>query len=91
MVNSPKQNYSPLLAGKNGKSIERSTKQLHQANECKNTLEAESVRALGEIHSLRSKKKLSAKKPWEAHFLSHEDKEKWIQHYLEREPAGARK
>jgi len=40
---------------------------------------------------LRSKNKLAAEKRRETHFLSSEEKEKWIEDYVERETAGARK
>jgi hypothetical protein len=40
---------------------------------------------------LRSKKKLAAEKRRETHFLSHEEKEKWIEDVVERETAGATK
>jgi len=40
---------------------------------------------------LRSKKKLAAEKRRETHFLSNEEKEKWIEDYVERETAGAGK
>jgi len=40
---------------------------------------------------LRSKKKLAAEKRRETHFLNNEEKEKWIEDYVERETAGARK
>jgi hypothetical protein len=40
---------------------------------------------------LISKKKLAAEKRRETHFLSNEEKEKWIEDYVERETAGARK
>jgi hypothetical protein len=49
------------------------------------------VRALGELHSMRSKKKLAAEKRQETHFLSNEEKEKWIEDFVERETAVARK
>jgi len=52
---------------------------------------AEGIRALGALRSLRSKKKLTAEKRQETHFLSNEEKEKWIEDYVERETAGARK
>jgi hypothetical protein len=51
----------------------------------------ERIRALGALRSLRSKKKLAAEKRRETHFLSNEEKEKWIEDYVERETAGARK
>jgi len=91
MVNASKENFSPLPAGRYGKSTKRSTQRRHHANEGKSGLEAESVRAFGALRSLRSKKKLAAAKRGETHFLSHEEKEKWIEDYVERETAGARK
>ena len=91
MVNAPKKNFSPLPAGRYGKSTKRSTQRRHQANEGKSGLEAERVRALGALRSLRSKKKLAAEKRRESHFLSNEEKEKWIEDYVERETAVARK
>jgi len=54
-------------------------------------MEADPVRALGALRSLRSKKKLAAEKRRETHFLSHEETEKWIEDYVERETAGAKK
>jgi len=35
--------------------------------------------------------RLAAEKRWETHFLSNEEKEKWIEDFVERETAGARK
>jgi len=90
MVNAPKMNFSPLPAGRNSKSTKRSTQRRHHANEGKSGLEAATVRALGALRSLRSKKKLAAEKRRETHFLSNEKKEKWIEDYGERETAGAR-
>jgi hypothetical protein len=91
MVNAPKKNFSPLPVGRYGKSTKRSTQRHHQVNEGKSGLEAERIRALGALRSLRSKKKLAAEKRRETHFLSNEEKEKWIEDYVERETAGARK
>jgi hypothetical protein len=91
MVNAPKNNFSPLPAGKYGKSTKKSTRRRHQANEGKSGLDAERVRALGALRSLRSKKKLAAEKRQEMHFLSNEEKEKWIEDFVERETAVARK
>jgi hypothetical protein len=54
-------------------------------------LEAERIRALGAWSSLRSKKKLAVEKRRETHFLSIERKEIWVEDYVERETAGARK
>jgi hypothetical protein len=76
MVNAPKKNFSPLLVGRYSKSTKPSTQRHHQANEAMSGLEVERVRALGALHSLRSKKKLAAEKQQETHFLSNEDKEK---------------
>jgi len=42
MVNAQKKNFSPLPAGRNGKSTKRSTQRRHQANEGKSGFEAES-------------------------------------------------
>ena len=60
-------------------------------DEGKSGLAAERVRALGALHSLRSKKKLAAEKRRETHFLSNEEKEQWIENYVERETAVATK
>jgi hypothetical protein len=62
MVNAPKKNFSSLPAVRNGQSTKWSTQRRHQANEGKSGLEAERIRALGALHSLRSKKKLAAEK-----------------------------
>ena len=43
------------------------------------------------MHSLRSRKTLAAEKRHETHFLSNEEKDKWIEDFVERETAGARK
>jgi hypothetical protein len=90
MVYALKKNDSPHPAGRYSKSTKRLTQQRHQANEGKCSLEAERVRALGELRSRRSNKKLAAKKQLGTHFLSNEEKETWIEDYVERETAGAR-
>ena len=54
-------------------------------------MEADRVRAFGALHSLRSKKKLSAEKRRETHSLSNGEKEKSIKDYVDREIAVARK
>jgi hypothetical protein len=54
-------------------------------------LEAERIRALGALCSLRSIKKLAAEKQRKTHFFSNKDRETWIEAYVERETAGARK
>jgi hypothetical protein len=91
MVNAPKKNFKPLPAGRYGKSTKRSTQRRHHANEGKSGVEAERIRAHRALGSLRSKKKLAAVTRCETHFLSNEEKEKWIEDYVERETAGARK
>jgi hypothetical protein len=91
MVNAPKKNISPLPAGRNGKSTKRSTQWRHQETEGKTGFEGERVRALGALRSLRSKNKLAAEIRQETHFLTNEEKEKWIADFVERETAGARK
>jgi len=91
MVNAPKKNLSPLPAGNYAKSTKYSTRRRHQANKGKSGLEAEMVRALGALGSLRSKKKLATEKRRETHFFSNEEREKWIVDYVERETAVARK
>jgi hypothetical protein len=91
MVYAPMMNFSPLPAGRYGKSTKRSTQRRHQADEGKIGLEAERIRPLGALRSLRSKKKLAAEKRREPHFLSNKAKEKLIEDYVERETAGARK
>jgi hypothetical protein len=91
MVNAPKENFSPLPAGRYGKSKKRSSQRRHQANEGKSGWVAERFRALGVLRSLKSKKKIAAEKRRETHVLSNEEKEKWIEDYVARETAGARK
>jgi len=91
MVNAPKKYFLPLPVGIYGKSTIRSTQRFHQANEGKSSLEADRIRALGALRSLRSKKKLAAEKRREMHFLSNEEKENWIEDYVDRETARARK
>jgi len=91
MVNAPKKCFSPPLAGRYSKSKKRWTQRPHQANEGKSGLEAERIRAVGALRSLRSKKKVAAEKRRETQFLSNEEKEKWIKDYMERETTAARK
>jgi hypothetical protein len=91
MGKAPKMNFSPLAAGRYSKSTQRSSQRRHEANEGKSGLEAESIRALGALRSMRSKKKLAAEKRQETHSLSNEEKEKGIEDYVEREIAVARK
>jgi len=91
MVNALKENFSPLPAGRYGKSTKCSTQRRQQANEGKSCLEAERIRAPGALRSLRSKQKLTVEERRETHFISNEEKDKWIEDFVERETAGARK
>jgi hypothetical protein len=91
MVNASNKQFATLLVGRYGKLKKPSTQRCHQANVGKSGLEAESVRALGALHSLRSKKKLAAEKRRETQFLSTQKKEKSIKDLVEREIAGASK
>jgi hypothetical protein len=52
---------------------------------------AEKIRVLGALRSSRSENQHVAEKRRETHFLRNEEKEKWIEDYVERETAGARK
>jgi len=54
-------------------------------------LEADRVRALGALRSLRCRKKLAAVKRQETHILSKEEKERWMEDNVERETVVARK
>jgi len=91
MVSAPKKNLSPLLLGTCGNLTQRSTWWHHQTNEEKSGLDTETVRALSALRSLRPKQKLAVEKRRETHFLSNEDKEKWIKYYVDRETTVARK
>ena len=51
--------------------------------------EPDRVRALGALRSCRSKKQLSAEKLWETHYLSNEERDKWIEDYVDRETTVA--
>jgi len=90
MVNVLKKNFLKLLVDRYSKSTKRSTQRRHQTKAGKGSLEAERIRALGALHSLRSKKKIVAETRRETHFLSNEEIEKSIEDYGERETAGAR-
>jgi len=91
MSNSPKRILSQLPADTHGKLTMHSTWWCHQATSDKFGFEAESVRALGALPSLRSNNKHAAEKQQEMQFLSKADKEQWFDDYVERETAGARK
>jgi len=91
LVNVPRNILCPLPAGRYGKSTKQSNLRPYQANEGKSRLELERVRSLGALECLRSKKKLAAKKCRETHILSNKGNEIWIEDYVERDTAGARK
>jgi hypothetical protein len=60
-------------------------------NEGRSSFDADRFRALGALRDLRSKKKLVVEKQRETHFLTNEEKEKWIKENVERETARATK
>jgi len=91
MVKVPKKNLWPLPAGTHGKLAKKSIWRRQQAIKGKSGLEAKMVRGLGALRSVQSKKKLSAEKRRETHFLSKEDKEQWIKDYVDWETAVATK
>jgi len=91
MVNAEKKNLSPLLAGIYGTSSECSTWRHHQVNEGMSCLEGESVWALGALRSLWWKKKSVAGTWREMHLSSNEQKEEWVEDYVDRVTAVARK
>jgi hypothetical protein len=68
MVNASKKNLLPLSVGIHRQLNKLSTRGPHQANIAKSGLEAERVRALGALRSMRHKKKLSAEKGRKMHF-----------------------
>jgi len=90
-VNTPKKNCSPPLAGRYRKSTKRSTQLRQLANEGKSGLESERVRTLGALRGLGFKQKLAAEKRWDMHFSTNEEKYKWIEDYVKRETARARR
>jgi len=91
MVNATKKNRSPLPLGRYGKLTKHSIRRRHQVNKGKSGLEAEGVRALGALHSLRSKMRLSAEKRRKTHSLCNEKKDKRIEDDVDRETTVARK
>ena len=54
-------------------------------------MNAERVRAFGALRRVWSKMKLAAKKQQEMYYLCNEEKEKWIEDYVERETTMGRK
>jgi len=84
-------NFLHLQAGTYGISPKRSTWRCHPTNEGKSSFDAGRVRALGALRSSRCRRKLAVDKRQETHFLNNKKKEKWLEEYVERETAGARK
>jgi len=91
MVNNPKENLSQLPVGKYGKSTKEYTWRRDHAKVQESGFEAERARALGALRSLWSKKRLSAEKRMETHFLCNKEKVKWIEDNVNGETAAARK
>jgi len=91
MVNVPKKNLSARPAGKYSKSTKKTTRRHHEAIKGKSGLEVELDRGLVASRSIRSKKKLSVEKWRVTHISSEKEQEKWIEHYVDRETAVARK
>jgi hypothetical protein len=91
MVNARKMQLSPLPVGKNGELTKHSTRRHNHAKKGNSGFEAERVRWFGALRSLRFKKWLAVKKRREMHFLINDETEKWIEDYVEREIAVARK
>jgi hypothetical protein len=82
---------SQLPAGQYGNWTKRSTQRRHQANEDKSGVETETSQALRAFCNCQSKKKHAANKRRDAHFLSTEANEKWIEDFVEKETAAGRK
>jgi hypothetical protein len=91
IVNASKKNFAPHPAGKYGKSANQSPQLRHQLNEGKSSWEVETVRGLVALYSLQSKKKLLREKQGETHFLSNNEKKKWIEDYVARGTTAVRK
>jgi hypothetical protein len=91
MINTPKKNILPLPLGRYCKSTKRLTQRCHQANEGKSGFEAETVRVVQALRSLRSNQKLMVRKRQETQFVSNDETEKCTEDYVKREPAGVRK
>jgi hypothetical protein len=91
IVNALKTNLSPHPTGKYGGSTEHSAQGSQQANRGNGAFEADRLRTLGALHSVQSKKKLSAENRRETYFVSNEEREKWIEDYVKQETTVGRK
>jgi hypothetical protein len=82
-VNALRKSFSPLPAGRYGKSSNKSSRRHHQVNEETSGLDVERVRAVVGVCSLRSKKQHPAEKRHKMHFLGNEVKAKSIEDFVE--------
>jgi hypothetical protein len=85
-----KKNLKPLPAGKTGKSRNPSTLRRHRYNAERSAHEAERIRALNALRTLKSRKRKAATKMKEIQGMSEDQREKWIENYVERETQVAR-
>jgi hypothetical protein len=85
------ENVLLLLAEKGSTSTMHRAGQYPPPNQCKCSLEAHTVWILRALCSLQFSKMIVAKARREMIFLSNQEKEKWIQHYVQRKTAMARK
>jgi hypothetical protein len=83
-------NFSGLPAAKFGKSDKRSTMKHHRANQGKSGDDAKWVRPLGALCSLRFKKRYAADLWPEIQFFDQEEKNKWIEKFVEKKMAVIR-
>src|SRR6187551_3430319 len=91
MVDLPKKNYNPLPTGKFGRLDNPATLKRHRTNSGKSGVESERIRAHNSLHSLKYKKRRKAAESNEIRFMTKKEREKWIENYVERETATARK
>lgn len=91
MVDSSKKNYSPLPAGKYGRSDNPATVKRHRTNAGKSGIESERIRAHNNLRALKCKKRKKAEGSEEIRDMDSDQRDKWIEDYVERETAAARK
>jgi len=91
MVDTPKKDFSPLPVGKWVKSKNMFTLWRHQENKGLTGLLAERIGASAALCRVVLRKKAAVEKCQEMHFLSNEEKQKWIEDFVERETAVAQK
>jgi len=90
MVNAQKTNLLPQPVGISSKLTNLSTRRHHLVNENKSCFNAEWVWTLGALRSIKFSTMLTAVKWWQMHVLSNKEKEKWIEGYVDRDPAVER-